>query len=105
MDFDSITIMGIAIIAYLFGLIARALPLENKWIPIICGVCGAVLGIVGLYIMPDFPANNIIDAAAVGIASGLAATGADQVYRQLNPSDKGRITFKNTEEGDENDSH
>lgn len=101
MDFGSITIMGIAIIAYLCGLIARALPLENKWIPIICGVCGGILGIVGLYIMPDFPANNWIDAAAVGIASGLAATGADQVYRQLNPSDKGRITFINNEEGDE----
>lgn len=101
MDFGSITIMGITIIAYLCGLIARALPLENKWIPIICGVCGGILGIVGLYIMPDFPANNVIDAAAVGIASGLAATGADQVYRQLNPSDKGRITFINNEEGDE----
>ena len=101
MDFGSLTIMGIAIIAYLCGLIARALPLENKWIPIICGVCGMVLGIVGLYIMPDFPANNWIDAAAVGIASGLAATGADQVYRQLNPSDKGRITFINNEEADE----
>lgn len=101
MDFGSITILGIAIIAYLCGLIARALPLENKWIPIVCGLCGMALGILALYIMPDFPANNIIDAAAVGIASGLTATGADQVYKQLNPSDKGRITFINTEEGDE----
>ena len=101
MDFGSITILGIAIIAYLCGLIARALPLENKWIPIVCGLCGAALGILALYIMPDFPANNIIDAAAVGIASGLTATGADQLYKQLNPSDKGRITFINTEEGDE----
>ena len=101
MDFGSITILGIAIIAYLCGLIARALPLENKWIPIVCGLCGMALGILALYIMPDFPANNIIDAAAVGIASGLTATGADQVYKQLNPSDKGRITFIYTEEGDE----
>ena len=101
MDFGSITILGIAIIAYLCGLIARALPLENKWIPIVCGLCGMALGILALYIMPDFPANNIIDAAAVGIASGLTATGADQVYKQLNPSDKGGITFINTEEGDE----
>ena len=101
MDFGSITILGIAIIAYLCGLIARALPLENKWIPIVCGLCGMALGILALYIMPDFPAHNIIDAAAVGIASGLTATGADQLYKQLNPSDKGRITFINTEEGDE----
>lgn len=101
MDFGSLSILGIAIIAYLCGLIARALPLENKWIPIVCGLCGAALGILALYIMPDFPANNIIDAAAVGIASGLTATGADQLYKQLNPSDKGRITFINNEEGDE----
>lgn len=101
MDFGSLSILGIAIIAYLCGLIARALPLENKWIPIVCGLCGMALGILALYIMPDFPANNIIDAAAVGIASGLTATGADQLYKQLNPSDKGRITFINTEEGDE----
>ena len=101
MDFGSLSILGIAIIAYLCGLIARALPLENKWIPIVCGLCGMALGILALYIMPDFPANNIIDAAAVGIASGLTATGADQLYKQLNPSDKGRITFINNEEGDE----
>lgn len=101
MDFGSITILSIAIIAYICGMIARALPLENKWIPIVCGLCGMALGILALYIMPDFPANNIIDAAAVGIASGLTATGADQLYKQLNPSDKGRITFINNEEGDE----
>ena len=99
MDFGSITIIAITIIAYLCGLIARALPLENKWIPIVCGLCGMALGIAGLYIMPDFPANNVIDAAAVGIASGLAATGADQVYKQLNPSDKGKITFPVYEDG------
>lgn len=92
MDFGSITILAITVIAYLVGMIARAVPLENKWIPCICGLCGAALGIAGLYIIPDFPANNLIDAAAVGIASGLAATGADQIYRQLHPSDKGRIT-------------
>lgn len=103
MDFGSLSILGIAIIAYLCGLIARALPLENKWIPIVCGLCGMALGILALYIMPDFPANNIIDAAAVGIASGLTATGADQLYKQLNPSDKGRITFINTEDTEEGD--
>lgn len=101
MDFGGITILAITVIAYLIGMIARAVPLENKWIPCICGLCGAALGIVGLYVIPDFPANNVIDAAAVGIASGLAATGADQIYRQLHPSDKGKITFPNNEEGDE----
>ena len=33
--------------------------------------------------MPDFPATDYLTAAAVGGASGLAATGADQLVRQL----------------------
>jgi hypothetical protein len=58
-------------------------PLDDKWIPIIVGVCGGVLGAVGLRFMPGYPADNIIDAVAVGIASGLAATGLHQVGKQL----------------------
>ena len=41
------------------------------------------LGVVGMFIMPDFPANDYLTAIAVGIVSGLAATGANQVYKQL----------------------
>ena len=33
--------------------------------------------------MAEFPAGDIITALAVGIVSGLAATGADQVVKQL----------------------
>ena len=44
---------------------------------------GCMLGIVGRFVIPDFPAADIINAAAVGIASGLAATGANQLYKQL----------------------
>ena len=57
---------------------------DNKWIPVICGVAGIVLGIVTLAIgMPDFPATDYLTAAAVGGASGLAATGIDQAVKQL----------------------
>lgn len=62
----------------------KATSLDNKWIPVICGVLGAVLGIVGMFAMPDYPANDYITAVAVGIVSGLAATGGNQVYKQLN---------------------
>ena len=34
-------------------------------------------------IMPEFPASDYLTAAAVGIVSGLAATGINQVYKQL----------------------
>ena len=41
-------------------------------------------GLVALYVgMPDFPATDPITAAAVGVASGLAATGLDQAVKQL----------------------
>ena len=42
------------------------------------------LGIGAMYLMPDFPATDYITAAAIGIVSGLAATGANQAMRQLN---------------------
>lgn len=44
--------------------------------------CGGVLGVAGLYTMPDFPAGDVINAVAVGMASGLAATGVNQLYKQ-----------------------
>ena len=48
-----------------------------------CGVLGGILGVVGLYWIPEYPAQDIITAIAVGIMSGLAATGVNQVYKQL----------------------
>jgi len=33
--------------------------------------------------LPDFPAGDPLTAAAVGITSGLAATGVDQAWKQL----------------------
>jgi hypothetical protein len=33
--------------------------------------------------MPDFPAADYINAAAIGGASGLAATGIDQIAKQM----------------------
>ena len=84
MDFGVATVAAITAIVYIIGLGIRATSLDNKWIPAICGVLGIVLGIVALYTgMPDFPATDPMTAAAVGGASGLAATGIDQVVKQL----------------------
>lgn len=73
----------ITVICYLIGEAAKLTALDNKWVPVICGLCGAALGIAGMYIMAEFPAADYLTAAAVGIVSGLAATGANQVYKQL----------------------
>lgn len=77
------TVAGITVICFLIGMAVKASPLEDKFIPIIVGVCGAILGVVGLMTMPSFPVDNMIDAIAVGIASGLAATGFHQIGKQL----------------------
>lgn len=84
MDFGIATVVAITVIVYIIGLAVKATKLENKWIPVICGVAGVILGVVALLVgMPDFPATDYLTAAAVGGASGLAATGLDQMVKQL----------------------
>lgn len=77
------SVAAITVICYLAGQFVKVSRLDNKYIPVIVGVLGGILGVVGLYIMPDFPAGDIVTAVAVGIVSGLAATGIDQVGKQL----------------------
>ncbi len=76
-------VTGITVLCYLCGLGVKLSPLDNKWIPLLCGLCGALLGWAALRAMPGFPAGNWIDALALGAASGLAATGLDQLGKQL----------------------
>lgn len=77
------TVVGIVVICYVIGLGCKTSErIQNKRIPVIMAVCGGLLGIVGLYVMPDFPANDVINAVAVGMSSGLAATGVDQMRKQ-----------------------
>lgn len=82
--FGVATVAAVTALVYILGLGIKATKLDNKWIPVICGVSGMVLGLAAyLGGMPDYPANDLLTAAAVGGASGLAATGVDQALRQL----------------------
>lgn len=82
MDFAGVaSVVGITVICYLVGMVAKATALDNKWIPVVVGIAGAVLGVAGMYVIQDFPAADIINALAVGIVSGLASTGADQIKK------------------------
>ena len=84
MDFGIANVVAITVIVYIIGMGIRATELDNKWIPVICGFAGVLLGIAALYLgVPDFPASDPMTSAAVGGASGLAATGLDQVAKQL----------------------
>ena len=86
MDISIFGIAGVAaitVICYLIGQGVKASGLDNKWIPVIVGACGGVLGVAGMFLMADFPAGDVLTAAAVGIVSGLAATGVKQAGKQL----------------------
>lgn len=81
--FNVATVVAIVVICYLVGIICKnTIRIEDKVIPVVMGICGAVLGVVGFYAMPDFPATDILNAIAVGIVSGLSATGVNQIYKQ-----------------------
>lgn len=87
---DNMEILGIAaipaitVICFLIAEGVKATPLDNKWLPVICGTLGGLLGILALFVSPDMiPAHDALTAVAVGIVSGFAATGVHQAFKQL----------------------
>lgn len=85
MGFGIASVAAITVICFLAGMAWKhADALNDKWIPVICGVVGLVLGIVAFMLkIPDMPAQDVVTAAAVGVVSGFAATGIHQVGKQL----------------------
>lgn len=84
-QFGMETVVVITVIAYLLGEAVKLIPvMDNNKIPVICGFAGGVLGVAAMFVIPDFPADDILTAAAVGIVSGLGATGWNQVCRHMN---------------------
>ena len=84
MEFGMVNVVAITVIVYIMGQGIKATKLDNKWIPVLCGVAGMALGIAALYLgVPDFTATDLLTAAAVGGASGLAATGVNQTVKQM----------------------
>ena len=81
--FGIASVAVITVICYLIGMAVKATAIENKWIPIVVGVSGGILGVVGMLIMADFPATDYLTAVAVGIVSGLASTGVNQIAKQM----------------------
>lgn len=82
MDFGVTGVAAITVLCYLLGLVVKTTGKADRWIPVLCGVCGAVLGLLGKRLIPGFPASDWLDAAAVGAVSGFAATGVNQILKQ-----------------------
>lgn len=80
----TVTIPAIIVICYLIGMACKATEhVKDNYIPVIMGAVGGLLGVVGMLTITDFPASDILNSVAIGITSGLAATGANQVVKQL----------------------
>ena len=82
-DLGIVAIPVITVIVFLVVEAVKATPLDNKWLPVVAGAFGGVLGVVAMYVMEDFKNVDVLTAIAMGIVSGLAATGAHQIYKQL----------------------
>ena len=83
MDFGITTVIAITVLCYAIGYAVKCSGVDNKWIPLACGVAGIAIGLLALYTgMADFPAQDPITAAAVGAASGFAATGINETFAQ-----------------------
>ena len=78
------SVAAVTVICYLIGMACKAADfVDDRFIPIIVGLSGAVLGVVAYVTkMPEFADFHIVTAIAVGIVSGLAATGWNQVIKQ-----------------------
>lgn len=85
-DLGFIAFPAIVVICYLAGATLKAINKEtlNKFIPVICGFVGGAMGVVVFLTIPGYiPADNWLMALAIGIVSGFAATGINQVYQQF----------------------
>ena len=84
MDITQIgTSLVLVAICYLAGLGAKVSEkIKDNWIPVILGVLGGILGVAGMHVIPEFPANDPMTAFAVGVMSGLTSIGVNQVYKQ-----------------------
>ena len=74
----------IVVCCYLVGMLLKTTSLNNKYIPAIVGLVGGLLGAITYFVAPEIIATtDIISAVAIGIVSGLASTGVNQVKKQL----------------------
>ena len=79
-----VAIPVITVICYVFAEVLKATALDNKWLPAICIVLGAILGVVAFFVAPDIIlATDILTALAIGIVSGGFATTVHQTIKQL----------------------
>ena len=62
----------------------------KRFIPLIATAIGVICGVVCFFTLPSIiPASNVVVAIVIGGASGLTATGTNQIIKQLGKKDGG----------------
>ena len=86
-------IPAIAIICYLLGMGLKAWTAwDDRKIPVMMGLFGLCLGLAAFIWWPVvIPAEDPITAAAIGIVSGLTATGINQIWKQARKEDENEV--------------
>lgn len=60
-----------------------------RLVPILSLTLGTICGVIAFYTVPSIiPAENVIVAIVIGGASGLTATGCNQIFKQLSKGSK-----------------
>lgn len=78
------TIGAIAVICFLVGQALKTTPLATKYIPVIVALLGGVLGIVGSITgISELADMDMFQAIATGICSGLVASGAYSLTKNM----------------------
>lgn len=63
MELGIASVAAITAVAYLIGMAVKTTGAADKWIPIICGAAGLVLGVVAWAVgVKDFPAHDWLNA-------------------------------------------
>lgn len=80
--------IALVIVLYCLAEILKATLLKDEskraLLPIICGLLGALIAVVIYSFSPEvLGCKDYLNAVVVGAISGFAATGANQVYKQL----------------------
>ena len=84
MSIDFVPVVAIVVICYLIGMGLKAWDaFDDRRIPVLMGICGGILGVIAwVFARSIIPAEEPITALAIGIFSGLSATGVHQLYKQ-----------------------
>lgn len=69
-------VAAIGVIAYLIGEAVKISPADNKYIPVICGTAGALLGVAAMYTVPEFPAGGYLHRDSGGDSFGAFGHGS-----------------------------